>query len=197
MRGEYDGSCSEHWCASGSPPHAWGILFGGKVSALVGRFTPTCVGNTSHSLVLPHPSSVHPHMRGEYLIAASSFWTVSGSPPHAWGILEIRLAVVLCQRFTPTCVGNTSGGGCGWTEPAVHPHMRGEYAIPSEWPRYFGMDGSPPHAWGIHPLQRILLGQDRFTPTCVGNTGMSQAFISAYPVHPHMRGEYVNDDSQE
>ena len=51
--------------------------------------------------------------------------------------------------------------------------------------------GSPPHAWGIllAPGRKGVCG--RFTPTCVGNTGMRQAMTPTTPVHPHMRGEYT------
>ncbi len=73
------------------------------------------------------------------------------------------------DRFTPTCVGNTYNGKDLLIQDAVHPHVRGEYAIIAI--------GSTP---------RI-----RFTPTCVGNTSLSGRANCAITVHPHVRGEYA------
>jgi len=58
-----------------------------------------------------------------------------------------RLVVRLVwRRFTPTCVGKTSGEFLSVTEQSVHPHVRGEdRLVPC------GMltaSGSPPRAWG-------------------------------------------------
>ena len=92
------------------------------------RFTPTCVGNTCAYFVLVNNSTVHPHMRGEYVDYKASQdptfavhphmrgeyrnnskveSTIYGSPPHAWGILHDNLWIQRRCRFTPTCVGNT------------------------------------------------------------------------------------------
>ena len=72
-------------------------------------------------------------------------------------------------------------------------------------------DGSPPHAWGIQdtsepmvrgaPVHPHMRGEyagianpsrtvSRFTPTCVGNTGVLSVGCPTVSVHPHMRGEY-------
>ena len=49
----------------GSPPHAWGDLFGHCQNSHTLRFTPTRVGRfVTRRLVLPS-SPVHPHTRGE------------------------------------------------------------------------------------------------------------------------------------
>ena len=176
---------------SGSPPHAWGILQRRQMHrhrrrftpTRVGntqwrqcrrnswrRFTPTRVGNTGHNFFVFLHGSVHPHTRGEYVVA--------GGHEH-WRK----------PRFTPTRVGNTPTAGIGspcdngspphaWGIPtaarpirrtrAVHPHTRGEY-----------VDGS------YHRR-----GGGRFTPTRVGNTPPSPAMTVQASVHPHTRGEY-------
>ena len=46
VRGEYYIDEVDGPCLGGSSPRAWGILEWLGVAALVGRFIPTCVGNT-------------------------------------------------------------------------------------------------------------------------------------------------------
>ena len=91
------------------------------------RFTPTCVGNTVPSLSLYTTLPVHPHMRGEYPVKDLDELAAFGSPPHAWGILKEQFKLSNAQRFTPTCVGNTSCFCVLCFHVSVHPHMRGEY----------------------------------------------------------------------
>jgi len=127
-------------------------------------------------------------MRGEYVGEISSCLQYLGSPPHAWGIHYPHRASQKCLRFTPTCVGNTDDDFLEHHKQTVHPHMRGEYpgiALP-----FTISFGSPPHAWGILPGQRLLEMHLRFTPTCVGNTSRAALMLLLPPVHPHMRGEY-------
>ena len=150
----------------GSPPHAWGRRSAGAAVAIGIRFTPTCVGKTTtntpslfSSPVHPHmrgedilarlgepPAPVHPHMRGEDQTPWGKPVFYAGSPPHAWGRLLGLLLLGSLVRFTPTCVGKTCATAIRWLPRAVHPHMRGEdasYGI-LVLPRI----GSPPHAWG-------------------------------------------------
>ncbi len=152
MRGEYGSACSRDSNAAGSPPHAWGIPVLCSSRSRIPRFTPTCVGNTSANSIICARNSVHPHMRGEYM---DVFYPVSdpyGSPPHAWGIRRDRTPEIPEKRFTPTCVGNTYPAFFVFRRGSVHPHMRGEYALPgaSRHPD----TGSPPHAWGIRDYRR-------------------------------------------
>ena len=72
------------------------------------------------------------------------------------------------MRFIPTCVGNTAIIPIHQYNIAVHPHVRGEYALFAA--RSAAVDGSSPRAWGIHHLAEGLLRNGRFIPTCVGNT---------------------------
>src|SRR4030042_1675482 len=95
---------------------------------------------------------------------------------------------MVMTRFTPTCVGNTRGAVIIRFHHPVHPHMRGEYRLNG-----LALEdslGSPPHAWGILYFQQYYRVQQRFTPTCVGNTVDAVLYPSARAVHPHMRGEY-------
>src|SRR5438309_874417 len=111
---------------------------------------------------------VHPHTRGEYGIFSFFFLAISGSPPHAWGILRSAKENARHVRFTPTRVGNTQLRSKSRSMPPVHPHTRGEYGERHGVARCY--DGSPPHAWGI---RHRSVGQR-----------------AHQPVHPHTRGEY-------
>ena len=172
---------------NGSPPRAWGRRTTLPQWPARRRFTPTCVGKTSTSTPRRSAAAVHPHVRGEDLWCAQDLEANLGSPPRAWGRQGSRPLHVGRQRFTPTCVGKTGGGGADARINSVHPHVRGEDQ------RLMGQpvrpDGSPPRAWGrpIHPSARR--GPSRFTPTCVGKTSMSPPSTRPYPVHPHVRGE--------
>ena len=126
-RGEYPSSRRFRIRTNGSPPRAWGIPLQNLVIETKRRFTPTRVGNTETPGSLPGQHQVHPHARGEYLIADSGRICAIGSPPRAWGILALPAPTVRLVRFTPTRVGNTRA------------------AAPAAGVGY----GSPPRAWGI------------------------------------------------
>ena len=76
--------------------------------------------------------------------------------------------------------------------PAVHPHVRGD-----DVDRRFvleGDPGSPPRAWGRPDFRDGLAYGARFTPTCVGTTPKPSCMMLAATVHPHVRGDDVEDD---
>ena len=86
MRGEYICWAGAFGWPLGSSPHAWGIRRADAHLQRVGRFIPTCVGNTWPADA-PHGAlSVHPHMRGEYDTNDLGDLLRTGSSPHAWGI---------------------------------------------------------------------------------------------------------------
>ncbi len=109
VRGEYIKLSIMSLKSSGSSPRAWGILSLPGKEGSIGRFIPTCVGNTPRTAQasLPQP----------------------GSSPRAWGIRERKDNHLLDCRFIPTCVGNTLLSKNLRACPAVHPHVRGEYTI--------------------------------------------------------------------
>ena len=110
----------------GSPPHAWGRLNEEAWHATGCRFTPTCVGKTAQANGRQSAGTVHPHMRGEDLVALINAAASAGSPPHAWGRLRSQSQHSTRKRFTPTCVGKTPLHSQNWVVMTVHPHMRGE-----------------------------------------------------------------------
>ena len=148
VRGEYHLALLVMFSQTGSPPRAWGIPHLRPRRPFLDRFTPTCVGNTISKKRVDAISSVHPHVRGEYLRAMTAPSLCAGSPPRAWGIHADGPGGGVGGRFTPTCVGNTF---CHCTQ----------YPVPRS---------SPPRAWGILPGSMRFVLVLRFTPTCVGNT---------------------------
>ena len=93
-RGEYAG-VSPTMAMATVHPHTRGEYAGrqGRV-AVEGRFTPTRVGNTACAPVRGARGAVHPHTRGEYAPILESTGAITGSPPHAWGILFLLLLLV-------------------------------------------------------------------------------------------------------
>ena len=148
VRGEYQLSQYVDDFNGGSSPRAWGIPSRTRRDDILRRFIPTCVGNTPATQVKRPPSSVHPHVRGEY-----GCWRGTSVAP---------------ARFIPTCVGNTWPASGQLPCTAVHPHVRGEYCAPSARPIW--QPGSSPRAWGILFIDSITSFYNRFIPTCVGNT---------------------------
>jgi len=157
------GRCSQ---SRGSPPRAWGRLNSCLFHSAIGRFTPTCVGKIKKSVLMFVVPSVHPHVRGEDDMAKHEINGIHGSPPRAWGRLNVAFIVFLLFRFTPTCVGKISRGFISHDLWSVHPHVRGEDTVQAA----IGGDtiGSPPRAWGRWIALFFIFFLGRFTPTCVG-----------------------------
>jgi len=89
----------------GSPPRAWGRLYGCCRSTRFCRFTPTCVGKICRRSSLRAVFTVHPHVRGEDVALADVDGWGGGSPPRAWGRFSSACCLKSFSRFTPTCVG--------------------------------------------------------------------------------------------
>ena len=117
------------------------------------RFIPTRVGNTPGSSAPKGAGPVHPHACGEYSMTAMSMPKASGSSPRVWGILQIKQAGLLAQRFIPTRVGNTLASYYRTSRAPVHPHACGEYLV----------------------LRGVFFKKARFIPTRVGNTPGSRS----------------------
>ena len=122
-----------------------------------------------------------------------AFWCACGgryAPSlHAWGIRAGLLLSLPARRFIPTCVGNTAGASPTTHAGPVHPHVRGEYTTSQK--DKIRTHGSSPRAWGILSLGFRRRIDDRFIPTCVGNTAGGLRRRDGQAVHPHVRGEYV------
>ena len=107
VRGEYSGLMTAEMVIPGSSPRAWGIRPARHGPAAGRRFIPTCVGNTAGRKKRCGGATVHPHVRGEYVMRAITHYFAAGSSPRAWGIRGAAQQYGMSQRFIPTCVGNT------------------------------------------------------------------------------------------
>ena len=179
------------WRSHGSSPRAWGTACLLPDDPLICRFIPTRVGNSGTRSARPAPASVHPHARGEQTPIAWPTRCPCGSSPRAWGTDTDRVADALPMRFIPTRVGNSSGSFARTVATAVHPHARGEQ--PNPVPGGRESPSSSPRAWGTVPELRHPPVRSRFIPTRVGNRTRSWHRSSAAAVHPHARGEQVED----
>ncbi len=97
------------------------------------------------------------------------------------------------RRFTPTPVGNTGPSFRSSGHSSVHPHACGEYGAGAAGA--VSIAGSPPRLWGIRRGFLRCGGAGRFTPTPVGNTMLRCAPGTAWPVHPHACGEYMEQEA--
>ena len=172
----------------GSSPRAWGTpdLLGDQRGQE--RFIPTGVGNTSAHETAARGCTVHPHGRGEHGRLGRQPGRAGGSSPRAWGTRRHDYLRMVCRRFIPTGVGNTSSARAHSGASPVHPHGRGEHALsPTMSPRSFG---SSPRAWGTLKRRARVIQSARFIPTGVGNTRPSRRSTGSETVHPHGRGEH-------
>ncbi len=112
---------------------------------------------------------VHPHARGEHVFTPSPSVSPAGSSPRPWGARGYRGARGTGIRFIPTPVGSTRRPYAPARAPSVHPHARGEHAIP----------------------RLVCVGIERFIPTPVGSTKVLGEVNRPPPVHPHARGEHL------
>ena len=108
MRGEYVFDLFEFSAIMGSPPHARGILYAEDVEEVAPRITPACAGNTTVAYLSSSSKRDHPRMRGEYPETFASPQTHAGSPPHARGIRDNLMSLIISLGITPACAGNTT-----------------------------------------------------------------------------------------
>ena len=127
-------------------------------------------------------------MRGEYGRKMAYRPTTPGSPPHARGILVVKLPVRGLVGITPACAGNTFRKPDSFVVTGDHPRMRGEYVVRNKGKS--SVEGSPPHARGIHGFSEDELMTAGITPACAGNTMTLFPLSCELRDHPRMRGEY-------
>ena len=127
IRGAYERSVPLGRVRAGSSPHTWGILVADLAKGKEARFIPTYVGHTFLPFWPRIQISVHPHIRGAYLLVVARHVKTSGSSPHTWGIRKYYSIRYQLFRFIPTYVGHTIAVFKQVPGKAVHPHIRGAY----------------------------------------------------------------------
>ena len=130
---------------------------------------------------------VDPHARGENFGRERCFSAGSGPSPRAWGKRRVQRLGRHGARSIPTRVGKTPTARASRSASSVHPHARGENGnLKSKTQEE---NGPSPRAWRKHPRQGLLWAVLRSIPTRVGKTRCGNRGASAWPVHPHARGE--------
>ena len=168
IRGAYAALPRQQLIFPGSSPHTWGIPLLGLRMLLPDRFIPTHVGHTQDRAGMSTPRSVHPHIRGAYVVHIRQLFRRDGSSPHTWGIQHAVGRRAVLERFIPTYVGHAYNRTRLYIFNPVHPHIRGAY---------------------LSDRQRKAC-YARFIPTYVGHTYWLIYGASRRPVHPHIRGAY-------
>ena len=168
LRGAYAALPRQQLIFPGSSPHTWGIPLLGLRMLLPDRFIPTHVGHTQDRAGMSTPRSVHPHLRGAYVVHIRQLFRRDGSSPHTWGIQHAVGRRAVLERFIPTYVGHAYNRTRLYIFNPVHPHIRGAYSPPA--PSLY-----PP---AVHPHIR-----GAYTP--------ARGLMSRCTVHPHIRGAYL------
>ena len=151
------------------------------------RFTPTGVGTIRRRARSVHSFAVHPHGRGDNVVATRGASVIHGSPPRAWGQFGDGRIHLRHYRFTPTGVGTMRTSAASARSSAVHPHGRGDNL--HNVGCHKSGSGSPPRAWGQCACWTIARCTRRFTPTGVGTMPPVACCQRQVPVHPHGRGD--------
>jgi len=147
-------------------------------------------------LRMPHSiASVHPRVRGDDRAVVARPVCEVGSPPRAWGRCPCREVAARVARFTPACVGTIRTLEHGGFLLPVHPRVRGDDSVPSEF--VSPTCGSPPRAWGRLETADAIREHRRFTPACVGTIAKSAGCCVAAAVHPRVRGDDSRAESGE
>ena len=167
VRGEQPGGARSDSPGRGSSPRTWGTAQYSAMLALLERFIPTYVGNSSRRRNRTHKPAVHPHVRGEQRAVKWERTKYCGSSPRTWGTGCFSRMGGTCRRFIPTYVGNSFVQNSRFPSSAVHPHVRGEQSFMRE--TVDSETGSSPRTWGtdVSRCQRDIAF--RFIPTYVGN----------------------------
>ena len=127
MRGVYEGFKLDDTPHYGSSPRAWGLPLSNAEICCDCRSIPTYVGFTFPLSLWDPLTTVHPHIRGVYRIAAHVAGDKAGPSPHTWGLRPGDTRGQDDGRSIPTYVGFTIGVSACRRVVAVHPHIRGVY----------------------------------------------------------------------
>ena len=135
--------------------------------------------------------TVHPHGRGDNYPFLLCHVLSTGSPPRAWGQFFRPIHAGVYWRFTPTGVGTIWTCSAASAGVPVHPHGRGDnlWCLVCVTRR----GGSPPRAWGQSNRAASARCATRFTPTGVGTITLTISSPTQETVHPHGRGDNVDD----
>mgnify|MGYP000085814961 CR=1 FL=1 len=187
VHGELRTAASSGRSSVGSSPRAWGTRWRGDHWPWLGRFIPTCMGNSQRQMGQAGRLTVHPHVHGELRGGPHMNLGQAGSSPRAWGTHLYPTVCSPTNRFIPTCMGNSTARSSRTPSLPVHPHVHGELRFVATGGT--SSIGSSPRAWGTHLIHPRPDRRPRFIPTCMGNSTRKPGGGAGLPVHPHVHGE--------
>ena len=190
LRGEHIGTSAGSAKPSGSSPPARGTQVLQREEEKLRRFIPACAGNTDSRRSGPSARTVHPRLRGEHGGVASARHRWNGSSPPARGTHRAADPGHRQRRFIPACAGNTRASQSPRERGTVHPRLRGEHHVATDFVKTIG--GSSPPARGTPGRHQGARSRARFIPACAGNTCSTTASFSKSTVHPRLRGEHIS-----
>ena len=173
----------------GSSPHARGLPGGLGEHHADRRIIPARAGFTASRPPWYRPAADHPRMRGVYNIGCSQPRRWTGSSPHARGLRPSHPSAHPSSGIIPACAGFTVRDRAKRFGLGDHPRMRGVYGIQSV--RRDRVDGSSPHARGLHRREWFSPWLPGIIPACAGFTSAPRSSPTTRPDHPRMRGVYV------
>ena len=192
LRGAYPRMSRTRARNSGSSPPTWGIPYNRQAVTVNNRFIPTYVGHTPPAATWQLTWTVHPHLRGAYTERQARLHAANGSSPPTWGIRARKFVDQTIDRFIPTYVGHTAECQLDARRGAVHPHLRGAYRLTVC--THFVQHRFIPTYVGHTENSKIKKSREtRFIPTYVGHTPGWNSPGRRYPVHPHLRGAYLQN----
>ena len=176
----------------GPSPRAWGFRRLHRRRDRRVRSIPTRVGISTGSASRPRPSAVHPHARGDFHVRFA--WPVGedGPSPRAWGNFQSQVIRASHRwRSIPTRVGISPTHATWKASTPVHPHARGDFV--ADGVILYARFGPSPRAWGFQGAREVARPILRSIPTRVGISALADGSPATDPVHPHARGDFVND----
>ncbi len=188
IRGEHVYSSWSTYRSRGSSPHTRGTRDADGHPARGARFIPAYAGNTCSPKTTGGRHSVHPRIRGEHIETGILSFEGAGSSPHTRGTHHQTPRRRPALRFIPAYAGNTSPFRADVKKPPVHPRIRGEHMPRRSLGR--PIRGSSPHTRGTPSVRLWRVQIDRFIPAYAGNTPALSPMMSAWAVHPRIRGEH-------
>ena len=174
---------------AGSSPHARGLLRRRRDSPSWGGIIPACAGFTARVIATAGFRGDHPRMRGVYLMAGMGSGRLTGSSPHARGLLPDVVGVVAVGGIIPACAGFTCARPGGPRTPRDHPRMRGVYSATRVLSAQVA--GSSPHARGLRRGSIRASRGRRIIPARAGFTSQGPLQRLLEGDHPRTRGVYL------
>ena len=168
MRGEHSETSLLRSMAAGSSPHARRARHHRGRWAQGSGIIPACAGSTQARGLSGRHGGNHPRMRGEHSRSTWGVGLVSGSSPHARGVLDPARILPPLSGIISACAGSTPKRIPAPDRSRDHPRMRGEHlisliALVRDW-------GSSPHARrALKPRHHIIEGWG-IIPACAGST---------------------------